>query len=147
MCQCRHGTGRKLPLKAEHDVGEDQQQRYDQRESALLGQFLANLWTDSLYTAQLELVAACRERLLQPLAHYVGVDVELWRQAHEDIGLLAKLLYLCILEARAFEALANVVEIGRLRIADFEQDATSKVDTKVEAAYRQRRNRRDNDEY
>ena len=45
--QCRDGAGCKLPLKAEHDVGEDHHQREDHRETALLGQFLSDLRTDT----------------------------------------------------------------------------------------------------
>ena len=55
----------------------------------MLGQLLANLRTDGLDTPQFELIATCRQRLLQLLAHDVGIDVGLRGQAHEHVGLLA----------------------------------------------------------
>ena len=49
--QCRDGTCRELPLEANHDVNEDQEQRDDHSERTALGQFATHLCTDGFDAA------------------------------------------------------------------------------------------------
>ena len=63
MRQRGNRAERKFPLKAEHDIGKNQQQREDHRESAFFGQLFTNLRTDKFHATQFNIRLVRRESI------------------------------------------------------------------------------------
>ena len=138
MRQCGNGSGRELPLEADHDVEEDQEQCHYHRERAALSQFTAHLGTDAFNTTQINFLTTRLEHYLEFLANTFRALVRLRRQADQYVGLTTKRLHLDIFETGIAKTSANLLEIGRLWITHFEQNAARKVDTEIQAASKQR---------
>ena len=144
MRQCRDSACGKFPLKADHDVSENQQQNKNGCEAALLPEFLADLRSDKLDTSQIDVRFISRERVAQGLTQCIRISARLRRQSYQHLGWGTESLHLHIVKARVAKKPPDSLEVGLLRIADFEQHAARKVDAELQT-FCHNRCKRDND--
>jgi hypothetical protein len=140
MSKRRDGTGRKLPLKPKHYVGEDHQQGKYHCQPALLRKLVTNLGTNEFDSPQIDIGIVRGKYFAQGFPDRVRFDANLWRQANLHIGLRPEPCYSIIVVSGFAQATADAFQVGGLGIANLEQYAARKIDSEIETTSRERAN-------
>src|SRR5450830_677061 len=148
-----HGGDREFPFEAERQVNHDADHHHRQRHQTVMRQLIAHLGSDEFHPLQGDV----RVLRLQRSNHFFtllgGVDAMLRRQANHHVLRGAEALYLGVGEAKAFNRIADVFDIGRFGVSHFHHRAAGEFDREVQAAAQQEKHcqhesqRRDDVEY
>ena len=133
------GADGELPAEAQHHVDEHEDQREQQREAGVLEQLLADLRADGLEAPRIVDVRVLRTQHVEhSILHgrdglgVAGVLAVGRRQADQHLGAEPKFCTCADSKPASVSSAANRVELGRLRVADLDEDAAREVEAVVE---------------
>ena len=124
---------RKTPLEAKSQVNDDADDYQQERQGAVFREFLANLRADELDSTQRRARCFGGEGLHHGFADLGRVLLGLEGQANQNILAGAEVLYREIGVTRLAKAVADLLQIGRLRIVEFDQCSARELDRKMQA--------------
>jgi hypothetical protein len=132
-----------LPLEAEPRVDADQNERKQHRETALVGQLLADLRSDNFRAPQLDAGVHLLQRIGYRLADGVDVLIRLRQQPHHDAAIVTEVLHLRVVVPSLLQRRAGLLQIRSPRIGEFQLHAAGEIDAEVQAVPEQQHDRRD----
>ncbi len=133
MHQRRDRAERKAILETKGDVDQDRDQRVEHRETAVLGQLLADLRADEIDPAHVDVGFARRLEQADDLRTELGaILLGIGHQPDQHLAGAAEMLHDRVGEAAGREGCADRLELDRLRVADLDDAAAGKIDPEVE---------------